>query len=140
MRFAQSLRCHSRLALLLFLGTIDFAHAQFPYTPYVYTPATLANWNINGQQFFPQVAPITGFGGAAAGNIGVRQEIRDLEKDSILWPLYLLGLDFIKGPYTNQTQMPSWFEIMGMPIYYSIEECISNVSIRSSRSTICPFQ
>lgn len=45
------------------------------------------------------------------GSMGIRQEIRDLEKDPVTWNLYLLGLDMMQ--YTNQAYLTSWYQIAG---------------------------
>ncbi|TVY40862.1 Tyrosinase [Lachnellula occidentalis] len=58
------------------------------------------------QNFYPVTGPTSN------GTLAVRQEIRELQKDSTLWTLYVLALDFMQ--YTNQTNMLSWYQISGI--------------------------
>jgi len=51
-------------------------------------------------------------GAGPNGSTPLRLEIRELEQDSTIWTLYILGLDMLQ--YTNQTEMLSWYQITGM--------------------------
>lgn len=46
------------------------------------------------------------------GSVPVRYEIRDLQKDTDKWTLYILALDLMQ--YTDQSVVTSWFSIAGM--------------------------
>jgi hypothetical protein len=50
-------------------------------------------------------------GSGPNGSLPLRLEIRELEQDSTMWALYILGLDMLQ--YTNQTEMLSWYQIAG---------------------------
>lgn len=56
---------------------------------------------------------ITGIntGSGPNGSTPLRLEIRELEKDTMTWALYILGLDMLQ--YTPQTEMLSWYQIAG---------------------------
>ncbi|KAH8602664.1 hypothetical protein B0O99DRAFT_647536 [Bisporella sp. PMI_857] len=57
--------------------------------------------------------PVTGVHtGTWPDGSSVRQEIRDLEKDTTTWTLYILALDLLQ--YTNQNEMLSWYQIAGI--------------------------
>lgn len=45
------------------------------------------------------------------GSVPVRYEIRDLQRDSDKWSLYLLALDLMQ--FTDQSVPTSWFQISG---------------------------
>ncbi|TVY38862.1 Tyrosinase [Lachnellula subtilissima] len=60
----------------------------------------------SSQNFYPVTGPTSN------GTVVVRQEIRELQKDSTLWTLYILALDFMQ--YTNQTEMLSWYQLAGI--------------------------
>ena len=51
-------------------------------------------------------------GSGPNGSLPLRLEIRELEQESTMWTLYILGLDMLQ--YTNQTEMLSWYQIAGM--------------------------
>jgi tyrosinase len=40
-----------------------------------------------------------------------RLEVRELEKDKLMWTLYILGLDMLQ--WTPQSDKLSWYQIMG---------------------------
>ena len=56
-------------------------------------------------------------GGGPDGSLPLRQEIRTMEQDSIIWTLYILGLDMLQ--YSNQTEMLSWYQIAGSSLLES---------------------
>jgi len=59
--------------------------------------------------------PLALTGAPATGNNGsmpVRREVRDLQSDSVMWTLYILGLDMMQA--INQSDETSWYQIMGM--------------------------
>lgn len=45
------------------------------------------------------------------GSLGTRPEVRDLEKDSTTWALYLLALDWMQS--VDQSDSSSWYALMG---------------------------
>ncbi|KAF8860872.1 Di-copper centre-containing protein [Acephala macrosclerotiorum] len=51
-------------------------------------------------------------GSGPNGSTPLRLEIRDLERDSTTWTLYILGLDMLQ--YAPQTEMLSWYQIAGI--------------------------
>lgn len=89
-------------AALLALFASSYAHAAYDYgtleplQPRDGTPAS----------FFAVTGP------KSNGSVSVRQEIRQLQKDSTLWTLYILALDMMQ--YTDQTNMLSWYQISGI--------------------------
>ena len=50
-------------------------------------------------------------GSGPGGSAPQRLEVRELEKDTTLWTLYLLGLDMLQ--WTPQEDLQSWYQIMG---------------------------
>lgn len=61
-------------------------------------------------------------GGLAYGHNGTmpaRQEVRQMEKDTDLWTLYMLGLNMMQ--YTDQSHLLSYYQIAG-------EFCITSYS------------
>ena len=50
-------------------------------------------------------------GSGPNGSVPLRLEVREMERDSTTWTLYILGLDMLQ--YTNQTEMLSWYQITG---------------------------
>ncbi|KAG4436593.1 hypothetical protein IFR05_007913 [Cadophora sp. M221] len=61
-------------------------------------------------EFFPITGVHTGTG--VNGSVSLRIEVRDLQKDSVAWTLYILGLDLLQ--YTPQSDMLSWYQIAGI--------------------------
>ncbi|CAK7214717.1 hypothetical protein SCUCBS95973_002228 [Sporothrix curviconia] len=55
---------------------------------------------------------VTGLGGHRNGTIPPRQEIRQMEKDTDLWTLYILGLNMMQ--YTDQSELLSYYQIAGI--------------------------
>jgi hypothetical protein len=51
-------------------------------------------------------------GPKANGSVPLRREIRDLQKDTTMWTLYILALDMLQ--YTNQSDLLSWYQIGGI--------------------------
>ncbi|TVY83497.1 Tyrosinase [Lachnellula suecica] len=51
-------------------------------------------------------------GANASGSVPLRQEVRDLQKDSTMWTLYILALDMFQ--YTNQSEQLSWYQVAGI--------------------------
>jgi len=51
-------------------------------------------------------------GPKANGSVPLRKEIRELQKDTTMWTLYILALDMLQ--YTNQSDMLSWYQIGGI--------------------------
>lgn len=46
-----------------------------------------------------------------SGSAPLRPDILDLEQNSDLWSLYILGLDLMQ--YTDQSQLFSWYQLAG---------------------------
>lgn len=59
------------------------------------------------------IIPVTGaLGGSGQGNSPPqRLEIRQLQQNTDLWTLYILGLDMMQ--YTDQNSATSWYQIAG---------------------------
>jgi tyrosinase len=46
------------------------------------------------------------------GSLPLRIEIREMQKDTTMWTLYLLGLDFMQRN-KSQSDMESWYQVAG---------------------------
>lgn len=57
-------------------------------------------------------------GSGVNGSLPLRQEVRELEENTDLWTLYILGLDMMQG--TDQNDLLSWYQIAGWYIYIGI--------------------
>ena len=63
------------------------------------------------RQAQPQQLVLRGISVSDSGELPIRQEIRDLQKNDNQWTLYLLGLSMMQ--FTNQSDPTSWYGITG---------------------------
>lgn len=57
---------------------------------------------------------VGGLGGDRNGTMPARQEIRQMEKDTYMWTLYILGLNLMQ--YTDQSHLLSYYQIAGQSL------------------------
>jgi len=57
--------------------------------------------------------PVTGArdGGGPNGSLPIRMEIRELQKNTDMWTLYILGMSYMH--WTGQENPLSWYQIAG---------------------------
>jgi hypothetical protein len=87
--------------LFAILGIVAFVGAQYDYG-FDHRSTTVKRQSSS--------LPLTGVHNPD-GTMGLRREVGDLETDTTTWNLYMLGLDMMQ--YTDQSQMESWYQIMG---------------------------
>ena len=108
--------------LLLSLPLLPLTHAlAFPHTttttttsdyhPYHYGFDVHARVKRHLTRRSAQVVQGKRVGGVVSGEIGVRQEIRQLELDKDVWTLYLLGLSMMQ--FTDQGVATSYYGLAG---------------------------
>lgn len=57
---------------------------------------------------------VGGLGGDRNGTMPARQEIRQMEKNTDMWTLYILGLNMMQ--YTDQSHLLSYYQIAGQSL------------------------
>jgi tyrosinase len=78
-------------------------------------PAPTNEYGYGTKHYRRDAAPADFFavtGPKANGSVPLRKEIRELQKDTTMWTLYILALDMLQ--YTNQSDMLSWYQIGGI--------------------------
>lgn len=63
----------------------------------------------------------------AGSPLPLRMEMREMQKNTILWNLYLLGLDYVQRN-KSQSHIESWYQLSGMSVWF---QYINSKLIRS---------
>ncbi|KAG9248530.1 hypothetical protein BJ878DRAFT_476387 [Calycina marina] len=99
--------CSTIIWMVILQAATSFAGTSYDYGNQIDTSSNV--FKRQATAFHPTTGVHTG---TDANGYGTRKEIRDLEKDTTTWTLYLLGLDVLQS--RDQSDVLSWYQIAGI--------------------------